>query len=400
MPKPIPSVVPEGWQESLNWSCKCRYYVPQSAAMLPPPITWEPCPEANDGLVCQSMVMNWAGKESKIAANPSMDRNPDGSAVLQLARYVNKAYSIHMVADADGPVRTAMYFVWGGKAWTELECRTYDEGVNEGKFIILFRGNDIEEWEDYQGAIGSDLDNLHPPPLMKYKSPVGAYTQGMAGGATGFLVLDNNLALHLHPWDTSEKIFITSAAVDPEGLKAGYLRIRDGAAFWGTSTLYRTGINVWDPIGGARPFIRWVGDWTRGAGNFGTDGIDMVWCQGEGKAPNETKFPIRSIMTAPFTTDPAKLQPRRLRALPTNRISGAPAQVGCGYAALEGPANDLIVTRLSDGWSWFVPNTVERRLSTALGLTCTELFATGEINGRYTIARVRLDSLGTGLPPD
>jgi hypothetical protein len=74
--------------------------------------------------------------------------------------------------------------------------------------------------------------------------------------------------------------------------------------------------------------------------------------------------------------------------------------VGCGHALLEGPEGDLIVTRLGDGWSWYVPQTLERRIYTALGLTCTELFAVGEMNKRFTVARVRLDSLGPGFPPD
>ncbi len=236
--------------------------------------------------------------------------------------------------------------------------------------------------------------------MSKYASIDGAFQHGWVGGTNGVIRLADSV-LSFFPWDMSTETFITSPALDPEGLKAGYLVFRNGAAFWGTSTLYRTGINVWDPIGGARPFIRWVGDKTRGAGNFGTDGTDMVWCQGEGKAPNETQFPTRAIMTAPFTTDPAKLQPRRLRSLPTHRIAGAPAKVGCGHAVLEGPAGDLIVTRLSDGWSWIVPKTPERKIHTGLGLTCTELFAVGQMPDKpLTVARVRLDSLGPGFAPD
>lgn len=400
LPKPLPDVVPDGWEESLDWSCKCRLYVPKSAAALPTPIKWEPCPDAGDGLACQSMVMDWGGEDSYIAANPSMDRNPDGSAVLQFVRYVNQSYSIHIVADADGPVRTAMYFVWGGKNWGDLDCRPTDDGVKEGKFITHLRGDDIDHWLDYQGARGGNIDDLHPPVLIKYSNVGGQYSQSWTPGANGTAAFDANLALNFNSWDMKDKYFITSTTVDIEGMSPGYVKVRNGAVFWETGDLYRAGINVWDKPGGARSLIRWPGDFTRGAGKFGTDGTDMVWCQGEGKAPSATEYPVRSIMTAPFMIDPAKLQPRRLRSLPTNRIAGAPTEVGCGYALLEGPAGDLIVTRLSDGWLWYVPQTPERRIYTALGLTCTELFAVGEMHQRLAVARVRLDSLGPGFPPD
>lgn len=328
-----------------------------------------------------------------------MDRNPDGSAVLQFVRTVNKSYSIHIVADADGPVHTAKYFIWGNQSWGDLGCRPHDQGINEGRFITQTRGIDIESWEDVQGVWGGSIDELHPPILAKYPSVKGSFQHAWEAGRDGILRLADGV-LSYFSWDMNTETFISSPATDPEKLKAGYLVVRNGGVFWGTSTSYRTGINVWDPVDGARPFVRWPGNATRGAGNFGTDGVETVWCQGEGKAPNEKVFPSRSIMTAPFTTDPTKLEPRRLRSLPTSRISGAPAKVGCGHAALEGPSGDLIITRLSDGWSWYVPQTPERRIYRALGLTCTEFFAVGEMSGKYTIARVRLDSLGPGFEPD
>jgi hypothetical protein len=241
---------------------------------------------------------------------------------------------------------------------------------------------------------------LSPPFLANYITTELGAQHGWTNSADGLVRLGDKAVLSIFPWDMSAETFITSPAVDPEGLTSTFTVMRNGGVFWETLTSYRTGINVWDPIGGARPFVRWVGDTTRGAGNFGTDGIDMVWCQGEGKAPNETKFPTRSIMTAPFTTDPTKLEPRRLRSLPTRRIAGAPAKVGCGHALLEGPEGDLILTRLSDGWSWIVPKTPERQVSGALGLTCSELFGAAIIAGRINGARVRLDSLGPGFAPD
>jgi REP element-mobilizing transposase RayT len=146
------------------------------------------------------------------------------------------------------------------------------------------------------------------------------------------------------------------------------------ALFWQTSSQYRSGINVWTPAAGAKPFVRWVGDGTRGAGNFGTDGVDMVWSQGEGKQPTETLYPTRSVMTAPFTSDPAAVVPRRLRAQPPADVSIGvqPFQVGCGYAAHGGGSCDVLVVRLADGWGW----TIRSSEPNSARITCSRSPAT------------------------
>ena len=180
------------------------------------------------------------------------------------------------------------------------------------------------------------------------------------------------------------------------------LQIVGQAVFFTTGNLYRSGINVWDPDHGFRPFIRYLGDWTRGAGNLGTDGVDLVWSYGEGKEPGGTllSYPIRSVMTSPFTTDPASVVPRRLRSEPPLNLAQHRWRVGCGYAAHEGTASSLFVVRLSDGWSWTIPGAAGRTFYKAIGVTCEEVFALGSMGEHANIARFRLDSLGPGSPPD
>ncbi len=176
--------------------------------------------------------------------------------------------------------------------------------------------------------------------------------------------------------------------------------MREDALFWNADAL-ADGINIWEPTGGARPFIRWVGDPTRGAGDFGTGGLDMVWTYGEGKAPSAWKYPVRSVMTAPYTTDPEAVLPRRLRSGLHIGVGGFEWKVGCGYAAGEGGSNDVLVVRLSDGTSWQLPSIPsELALAKPLGITCEEVFIYGEIGGRLRIARVKLASLGPGIPAD
>jgi hypothetical protein len=158
---------------------------------------------------------------------------------------------------------------------------------------------------------------------------------------------------------------------------------------------YGNGISVWTHDTGTRDFLRWPGDGTRGAADLGTDGVDMAWTYGEGKADRGRSYPRRSIMTAPFTSDPTALKPRRLRSAPHSGVGNWPWLVGCGYAAHQG------AVRLRDGVSWLVPSSPrELELTTPLGITCEEIVAQGRVGGRLTIVRVKLASLGDGMPPD
>jgi hypothetical protein len=200
----------------------------------------------------------------------------------------------------------------------------------------------------------------------------------------------------------SNEIFITSPGADPEGMKSGLFWVHDDAIFWITSSLYHHGINVWDPVRGPRPLVRYIGDYTQGADDFGTDGADMVWAYGRGKRPNDIEYPTRYIMTAKYTLDPERFEPRRVRSQSFKKIGNYAFKVGCGYAAqataASGPATQVV--RLSDGMLWIIKHTPEFAPHEPLGLTCDEVFILGEIAGRWNIARIRLDSLGPGIPPD
>jgi hypothetical protein len=59
------------------------------------------------------------------------------------------------------------------------------------------------------------------------------------------------------------------------------------------------------------------------------------------------------------------------------------------------------VVRLSDGRTWIIDNQGIPNFSwgRALWITCTELF-TQMNDGKSTVARIRLDSLGEGQPPE
>jgi len=132
----------------------------------------------------------------------------------------------------------------------------------------------------------------------------------------------------------------------------------------------------------------------------------MVWISGEGGAP---WYPTRSVMTSPFTTDPAALKPRRLRSWIPREITTlalTPVAVGCGHAAFAHIPEDLVeqilVVRLADGQSWILHHPDDRRwfYGAPVAISCDELFAAVRVKNGDRLRRIRLDSLGPGIPPD
>jgi hypothetical protein len=399
-PKSSSLEVPYGWTEYRDWSCKCPFYVPSSKDVLPEPIQWKPCTSLPAGIDCRVMVTSWNDSHKPIALDGlNFDHNPDGSAVLGFARNT-KSVGTLLIADADGPVRSAMMWTVPAK----LGCYPQTDAVNEGKFLYSLHGDDLKENSSTaEGSIGGLIDDLKPPVLTRQEWK-GPFIFGWTAGAKWIVRMTGDFRLYAHPWeDPSKEYFITSPGTDHDGEAASQLLVRGDGVFWNTTSLHQNGINIWTKEGGTRPFIRWVGEYTKGADALGTDGVDMVWAYGEGKRWNELVYPRRSVMTSPFTTDPKKLKPRRLRKHPYDTIGNERYVVGCGYAAhlmLDQTSVGTMVIRLSDGHAWVIPRTPEFTHYEPLGVACEDVFIKGEIEGRTTIARIRLDSLGPGLPPD
>lgn len=398
----IPDGVPAGWVEYPDWSCGCRFYVPPTAELLPAPIAWEPCPLSPDNIDCQAMVTDWTDRSSPVAYHPKLWTEPSGSPLLMFRR-IDDRYALDVIAELDGAVRFSIIQVGDNLFSPELGCSLQPDGLNEGKFLYGTRGLDPDDpstMDTDSGAIGGSLGELRPTLLAHHQTGGDNYDWRISGN---WVMRGSapSLELHVFPWSMDSDIFVTSAATDPEQLTPAEPVMSGDALFWESASLKRHGINVWDPEGGTRPFIRFLGDFTRGASNLGTDGVELVWSYGEGKAPDDWAYPVRSIMTAPFTTDPGVLQARRLRSDPNDQFGGSEWQVGCGYAAHEAGVNNVIVVRLSDGVSWLVPTVYpDQVLGTAIGVTCEDVIILGNLLGKTNIVRVRLDSLGPGIPPD
>ncbi|MBX3191752.1 MAG: hypothetical protein KF819_32480, partial [Labilithrix sp.] len=203
-----------------------------------------------------------------------------------------------------------------------------------------------------------------------------------------------------YAWADGAKLPSLWSAKQDSGLQQGIPVFAKGAAFWPSSSHRYHKVKVSTPTTGARDFLTAGMVTHHGYGDLGTDGIDMVWIEAQGRVTETGPFDTYTIMSAPFTTDPAQVTPRRLRSEEGPSFDVRHFIVGCGYAARSNGLQ-IRVVRLSDGQSWTLPSGgATLAWSNPLAVTCTELFATVHVGPATRLARVRLDSLGPGIAPD
>jgi len=307
-----------------------------------------------------------------------------------------------LIAEADGPVLSAFYE-------DSLACGLMTEAFTDGRYAYWV-GPYVDPGPNQTegviaGKVGSPVDTVLTLPVgslhTTWRVTAGWLVRWRAG-------------LFGRPWGSAAELTVQTPSMDPEGYSAYGPRGAGDSLFWEVGNLKYHGIMSWTQSAGGRSLVRYLGDYTQGAGNFGTDGAHMVWTHGEAKAPDDSEYPTRSVMTAPFTTDPeaVKQTAKRLRSDP-GQIGLDWFVVGCGYAARvywenagagAAASQDLMVVRLSDGVSWIYdapPLSTGFRLSGVLGVNCDEVFAHAQfLDDAVTIIRVRLDSLGPGIAPD
>jgi len=377
-----------------------------TAATLSP--KWEPCAPVtpHSGAGCRQLKFDWdppRGLSGHIAASVRAWHAADGTLVYTLGRGLDGDI-VRMVVEGE-TTRTAI-------RQTTLKCALAPERGYDRRFLYgvtersLAGNDDAVSYAVLGGTIGE-----RPRALAHYKE---AELRGLTGGPKGFILQPSREYLS---WEDASVL----GKVDLDALD-GPLYMQ-GLAFVGDTLHFNVGNlrvsrqKVWSLGEGTRDLLTYGQDETRGYGDLGTDGKDLVWTQGE-RVDTSAVYPRLSIATSPYATSTAALKPRILRS----DISGygfgtSTFVVGCGYAArstfLEPTpgsfVNIVILVRLSDGHAWMLPDDPSTGFAyrTALGLTCDELYALVEIRegdggtaaSHFNVARVRLDSLGPGVPP-
>jgi hypothetical protein len=323
----------------------------------------------------------------------------------------NNNHALMLVAEADGPVRSALLQL----DLQNKDCGYWPQDVTSTRYVIkptmwkqLSDGGRVLE----RGAFSGRLTPLAPDLVLRVDTDT---ITSMDWYASDSLLVGLRLGRHdAWPWDLSQTYPVYSSGTDPDGLPPFEATVVGSDVFSLVTSGGRCGVNSWNVEHGSRPLLRWYGDSTRGAGNFGTDGTDMVWTYSEGTNACKNDPPNPEVWTAPYTTDPAVVAATAHRLRKDVRgMSPEWYAVGFGYAMRTDYFGDpmtggLFVVRLSDGVGWKIPGTADyaQSWSDVLGFTETELFVqvmmpNSHIGGSaLTIMRIRLDSLGPGIPPD
>jgi hypothetical protein len=403
-PPPKPAGVPDGWELYNDyWPC-CGLYTPSSPASLPAPIRWRSCDPAamadagvaDGGIACRQMVVDWlvpAGQPEAFVDFKSWVQPNDAGVTVMVSR--NTAEGFYRVfADVDGPARVALLET------QPKTCVIGFQDLRDGKYVVR-----VLQFESGAGggAIAGDLRELRPSVTSHTADSI---YESNAVGLPGVL-RETTAEFDLYPWGAADGGKIWSSKED-NGLQQTFPFFQGNALFWASGNLHIAKQKVWTDAGGVQDFISFGSDTTRGAGDLGTDGVDLVWAQGSNRTDPNGGFPTEAVMTAPYGVDPTTLVSRRVRSSASQALAGSPFTVGCGYAARwggtpGGTVNDseIVLVRLSDGRAWRFPSSVGAwRWVRPVAITCSEFFVAVRSSGQDSFARVRLDSLGPGSPAD
>lgn len=381
-PRPLDAAyAPAGWKVWADYDRCCGFLVPKTPADLPAPNAWRACDTtAPISSGCQQLVVNWQPYPGGVAVSPWIEGwvHDNGTVTFQMSRTTDHGI-FRLIADADGPVHQAIFEATG-------KCTLGTSSLHDGRYVYELT---LDPSGYTAAAIAGRTTDFTPTLFLKFNDSI---RRDFGAGAPGVLELAVGSGVVLHDWNNPMQTTPVQANL------SRWPTFQGNAIFGGEGKLYS-----WTAIDGAKEFLSFNDYPTREVGNLGTDGTDIVWVEGDGQ-PDAGIHTSAKIMTAPFTTDPLQLAPRRLRSESPEYFSG-PAHyiVGCGYGAaltVHSGKYYLRVVRIADGVSWLLPaNQPGWFWSEPIALTCTELFilAGSQVE---SIARVRLDSLGASIPPD
>jgi hypothetical protein len=398
---------PPGWVAQPIVDGRFQVYGPPDRDALPPPLAWVPCRDPELRLrACRELAPpGGTGDGNAIGGQPFGYADGDGRVVLQLRHIYDRGpgryAAMALVAEADGPVRQALWV-----STTEAGPRgvaLLQGGVAPGR--AAWRLIDWDARPARWAAIGG-ADTALRPSLF---APFDAQRGGVWAGARWAAETRTGSA-HVIDWSDGRVV-----ATPWIGGDASAPAWAGDVMFFSHAGPTDSDLWLWTPERGAVRLRGSGGDPGRGVGALGTDGKDLVWLEGSGRRPrtpgdarsedddNDDVFPTRAIYTAPFVTDPLRLQPRRLRRWEPALISSSrPPVVGCGHAVFPWPAgaqHGLLVVRLRDGQAFPVPDPPAAGAAAwqgAVAVTCDEVFAYTANNLR----RFPLAALGPGLAPD
>ncbi|HEX7666755.1 MAG TPA: hypothetical protein VF407_19640, partial [Polyangiaceae bacterium] len=329
-----------------------------------------------------------------------------GRVTFETTRVLKPPYHVlHVIGDADGPVRQALASDYASPSHCELR-----ELAASSTRAVYRVGNTTFGPAASQLVVvpldGTVPSVLHVPSGLSFVAP--AKSMYYASNDTDIVALawsDGHVIEKLGGPVES----VAASAVDDllvlQSRPVGFGSVAADTQEGSLTRFFRAGAKSTD-------LVTFDPDKSEGQfeNGFATDGTDMVWAEGVGR-PEPDNDPQHwdvmwdgpwkhvELMTAPFTTDRTKLAKRSIGSWLKHSLEGA--VVGCGYAGVKVFTEGMRVVRLSDGRTWKLsaakvkPRT---QFTSIMAVTCNEVFATMRNGDAYTVARIRLDSLGPGEP--
>ncbi len=173
-PKPEPCPDWPGWETWDDFAPSCPFCVPASKAALPAPIAWVPC-DARAGIPsgCQTMKVDWPFIPNAAAISPASSGDVASSrkvvlSFTRLSRVEPHPYVMDVVAEADGPVLSAMI-----DTRSQIDgCHLSERPVRHGKAIFSIRGDTPNSSDSAPPSVivGGNVDELHPRILAAWQS--------------------------------------------------------------------------------------------------------------------------------------------------------------------------------------------------------------------------------------
>lgn len=408
----------EGWAPLTEYP-GCGFQYPTDRAYLPEAVTWEPCSAAGgdaglpgpEGMVCRRMATPWKGADAYGGVDAtSAHVEPDGRVLMIVGRRTSLG-RFWIVANADGPLQTALYLP------EDSTCvHNYFDKVRFGHYVFRVFDDATSKEDRSGGALGGTVDELKPRVLFpRGHKPSSFFSHGYSPGRHYFVEYappDRVLT-----FDTVAQVDVLKGGPEDDDLVYSNYVFQEDSIFWVGLSTRRSAVKVWTREGGIKTLLDHGQDLSQGLGGFATDGVDMVWMLGSGRTnTSDLSFPANELWTAKYSTESSNVASTKRRVSAETRLFYWDEKfvVGCGYAALRVIGDTGVwnfgfrLTRLSDGVSWIVANTSEKqfgqvRFTTPIAITCDEVFVSGSSvvdgNERGELARIRIDSLGPGLPP-
>jgi hypothetical protein len=371
----------------------CKLYVPNSAAILPPLLEWTACDSSapDSGIDCRRL-----DKKDYSALPPFVDAawaSNDGRVLISGYRGAEPPLpgKYWFVAEADGPIRNAVYEA------DPFTCSLEFGSLFGGYFAVrVFTGGPTNtNGSFFAGEVASLPARLVIPVADGMEVPFPT--------AFGPIDLLAGYQVTQYRWDDGGLDGTLWTPAQDNGLQQGPFAPSTDATFWSANNLDINKVNVYTRDAGVQAFLSAGLAVDHGYADLGTDGHDLAWIEASGRQTGGlTAFATYDIMTAAYTTEPTAVQPRRLRSESGPTFGGNNFVVGCGYAARSNGSNTRLV-RLSDGASWLMSQG-KNVFGQPLAVTCTQVFLTLAVGtaslSSTTLARVRIDSLGSPITPD